>query len=180
MTAREGARSLLVVVSVVALQLSLVMDLWVGGAHANLVVGLAVAAGLAGGVERGAVVGFVSGLGVDLFLPDPLGLSALVGTVVGAATGQLLAAGVDRSNPAFVPGVAAIGSASGVMLFAVLSALFGQPGVLTVHLVVVVVVVSVVNALVSIPLVRLCGWAFATDERSARSVWRGSLVTGDR
>ena len=88
-------------------------------------------AGLAGGTQRGAIIGFFSGIALDLFLPTPFGLSALVGTAVGTAAGQLVAAGVDRTNPLFLPGVAALGSAIGVIMFAVLGTVLGQPDMLT-------------------------------------------------
>ena len=41
------------------------------------------------------------------------------------AAGQLVVAGVDHTNWFFVPGVAAIGSAIGVIMFAVLGAVLG-------------------------------------------------------
>jgi hypothetical protein len=116
-------------------------------------------------------------VGWDLFLPTPLGLSAFVGTLVGAGAGRLLSAGIDRSNPLFVPGVAAIGSAIGVMLFAVLDAVLGQPVTFSAHLAVIVGVVSVFNAVLAYPMVRVCSWALAPQEQS--SAWQGALVTGD-
>ena len=48
------------------------------GSPPDLMLALAVAAGLAGGPERGAWVGFAAGLLADCFLQTPLGLSALV------------------------------------------------------------------------------------------------------
>ena len=45
-----------------------------------------------------------------------------------------MAAGVDRTNRLFVPGVAALGSAIGVIMFAVLGTVVGQPDMLTVGL----------------------------------------------
>ncbi len=177
-TAREVPRALLVVLLVLVLQLTVVLDLQIGGAHPNLIVGLAIAAGLVGGTERGALMGFASGLALDLFLPTPLGLSALVGIALGAAAGRLVEAGVDRTNPLFVPGVAVIGSVIGVIMFAVLGSVLGQPDTLTVRIGAVVGVVSVVNGLLSYALARLCRWAFPTE--ASGSAWRGSLVTGDR
>ncbi|MGH9046404.1 MAG: hypothetical protein ACRDVW_03715 [Acidimicrobiales bacterium] len=178
MTAKELPRALLVVLVVLVLQLTVVLELRIGGAHPDLIIGLAVAAGLAGGVRRGALVGFVSGLALDLFLPTPLGLSALVGTAVGAAAGQLVEAGVDHSNPLFVPGVAALGSAIGVIMFAVLGTVVGQPDMLTVGLGAVVGVVAIVNGLLGFVAVRACNWAFGHE--AASSAWRGPLVSGDR
>lgn len=178
MTGREAPRALLLVIVALALQLTVVLDVQVSGVHPDLMVGLAIAAGLAGGTQRGAIVGFLSGIALDLFLPTPLGLSALVGVAVGTAAGQLVAAGVDRTNPLFVPGVTALGSAVGVIMFAVLGTVVGQPDMLTVTLGTVVGVVAVVNGLLSFVMVRACNWAFGQEVAS--SAWRGALVPGDR
>ncbi len=177
-TARELARGLLVLLLVLILQLTVVLEVRIGGAHPNLIVGLAIAAGLVGGTERGALMGFASGLAIDLFLPTPLGLSALVGIAVAAAAGKLVEAGVDRTNPLFLPGVAVLGSAIGVIMFAVLGAVLGQPDTLTIRLGAVVGVVAIANGILSYALVWLCKWAF--PEESGGSAWRGTLVAGDR
>ncbi len=178
MTSRDAPRALLVLVVVLVLQLTVALDIRIGGAHPDLIVGLAVAAGLAGGTQRGAIVGFFSGLAIDLFLPTPFGLSALVGIAVGVGAGQLVAAGVDRTNRLFVPGVAALGSAIGVIMFAVLGAVVGQPDMLTVGLGAVVAVVAVVNGLLGYLLVRACNWAFGQEV--VGTAWHGPLVPGDR
>ena len=178
MTSKEAPRALLVLVVVLVLQLTVTLDLRVAGAHPDLILGLAVAAGLAGGTERGAIVGFFSGVAIDLFLPTPFGLSALVGTGIGVAAGRLVAAGVDRTNWLFVPGVAALGSAIGVIMFAVLGTVLGQPNMLTVGLGAAVGVVALVNGALAHLLVRACNWAFGQEV--VGSAWRGPLVPGDR
>jgi rod shape-determining protein MreD len=176
-TSQQLSRGLVVLVVVMLAQLTVVLDLRVAGAHPQIVIGLAVIAGLVGGIERGAVVGFVSGVALDLFLATPFGLSALVGTVIGAAAGAFGTSGVDRSNPLFLPGVAVIGSAIGVIMFAVLGTVLGQPDMLTASLGPVVGVVAVVNGLLSYPLQRACSWALGGT--APGSAWRGPLVSGD-
>lgn len=178
MTARELPRGLLVLIVALALQLTVVLDLRIGGAHPELMIGLAVTAGLAGGIERGAIVGFLSGIALDLFLPTPFGLNALVGTVIGAAAGQLVAAGVDRSTWFFVPGVTALGSAIGVIMFAVLGTVFGQPDMLSPGLPAVVAVVGIVNGLLAQPASALWRWVIG-EHQGGSGAWRGSLVSGD-
>jgi rod shape-determining protein MreD len=177
-TAKEAPRALLLILALLALQLTVALDVQVAGAHPELMFGFAIAAGLAGGVQRGAIVGFFCGIAIDLFLPTPLGLTALVTTGIGAASGQLVAAGVDRSNPFFVPGVAVLGSAIGVIMFAVLGTVLGQPNMLTAHIAVVVVVVAIANGMLVMLFVRACNWAFVQE--ATGSAWRGSLVAGDR
>ncbi|MGH9043488.1 MAG: hypothetical protein ACRDVP_01370 [Acidimicrobiales bacterium] len=179
MTFQDTARLLLVIVVVLALQLTLALDVRIGGAHPDLPLCLAVAGGLAAGPRRGAVVGFLGGLAIDLFLPTPFGLSGLVGTAVGAGCGQLVAAGVDRSSRLFVPGVAAIASALGVIMFAVLGAVLGQPDMFTPGLGAVVAVVAVVNGVLAASMLKACNWAFKRNQ-VAGSAWQGTLVAGDR
>ena len=48
---------------------------------------VAVAGGLVGGPVRGAVLGFAAGIAIDVFLRTPMGLSALVFTLVGYGVG---------------------------------------------------------------------------------------------
>ena len=76
-------RALLLVVVTLLVQSTIVLDLPIGGAHPELMVLLPVAAGIVGGPEEGAVMGFVAGLAADLLLPTPFGLTALVGCLVG-------------------------------------------------------------------------------------------------
>ena len=71
-------------------QTTLGSDLRVAGVAPDLMVLLAICAGLTGGAEAGAWVGFWAGLLADLFLTStPLGLSALTYCLVGAAVGAL-------------------------------------------------------------------------------------------
>lgn len=177
MNGREAPRGLLVLIGVLAIQLTVVLNLRIWGAHPDLMMGVAVGAGLAGGTERGAIFGFFSGIALDLFLPTPFGLSALVGTALGAGAGRLVSAGIDRSAWFFVPLVALIGSAIGVIMFAVLGTILGQPHMLTVGLLGVLVVVGVTNAILAPAMLGLCGWVFG-EERTG-SAWHGPLVSGD-
>ncbi len=177
MTSREVTRGLLVLVVTLVLQLTVALELQVGGAHPELLTGLAVVAGLVGGPERGAVAGFCSGVAIDLFLPTPFGLSALVGTVIGAAAGQLGSSGVDRSHPLFLPVAAAAGSAIGVIMFAVVGTVLGQPGMLSARAAVAAVVVGVSNGILSYPMGAACRWALGQE--GTGSAWRGTLVSGD-
>lgn len=177
MSFREISRGLLVLIVTLVLQLTVALEVQIDGAHPELMIGLAVVAGLVGGAERGAVVGFCSGVAIDLFLPTPFGLSALVGTLVGAAAGQLASLGVDRSHPLFLPVAAAAGSAIGVIMFAVVGTVLGQPGMLTAGAAVATVVVAVSNGILSYPMRAACRWALG-QERSG-SAWRGTLVSGE-
>lgn len=141
------------------------LDIRIAGVHPDFMILLPMAAGMAAGPDEGAVVGFVAGMAVDLLLPTPFGLSALVwclvGFGVGAVTGNL-----TRQVWWFRPAVALAASAAAVMLYAVLGAVLGQEQFLHVDLVGVVLVVSVANAVLAAPAVALLRRALTVAETS--------------
>jgi rod shape-determining protein MreD len=150
----------LVVLTAMVLQRGLFGSLRLDGAAADVLLIVAVAAGIAGGAERGAVVGFVCGIALDLMLPSPFGLAALSYMVAGLTVGLLRSA--DRRSARWrVIVLCGFGCALGVVVFAVTGTLLGQAGYLTGHLLVVMLVVSVAGAVLALPAVRVCRWAEA-------------------
>ena len=142
----------------VTVQQTLMLDVRIDGIHPDVMVVLPIAAGIVGGPGRGASVGFGTGLVADLLLSAPFGLSALVGCLVGFGVG-LSTVALDRSAW-WLPPVAAFGaSALYEVVYAALGSVLGQPQMLHVNVVGIVLLVSVVNALVAVPAVRMVGWA---------------------
>ncbi len=142
------------------------LDVHVGGVHPDIMVLLPIVAGLVGGPGTGASMGFGAGLVADLFLPTPFGLSALVGCMIGFTVGVATLA-LDRTA-GWLPPVAAFGaSAVYEVVYAVLGSVLGQPQMIHVDLTRIVLVVSVVNAVLALPAVRLVGLG------TARRVDRG-------
>ncbi len=168
---RAFVRLGLVIVMALLLQLSLISEMHVLTATGDILLLLAIAAGIAAGPEWGALTGFIAGIAFDLVLQTPFGLSALcyciVGYVVGRAqTGILRAAW-------WVPMVTAfLASAAGVVLFAALEALLGDAHVFDRRLLSVVAVVSVLNALLVPPVIRVMRWVFAEDALHQVHAWR--------
>jgi rod shape-determining protein MreD len=119
-------RIALLLLVTILFQTTLAADLRVGGVAPDLMVLLAICAGLAGGTEAGAWVGFWAGLLADLFLVStPLGLSALTYCLVGAGVGALR----DRILPdsrLLLPLAAVAGTAAAVVLWVVLGDVLGQ------------------------------------------------------
>ncbi|MGH9065829.1 MAG: rod shape-determining protein MreD [Acidimicrobiales bacterium] len=152
----------LVVVVAFVLQETLLSRLQVHGAQPDLMVLVVALAGLEGGAERGAVVGFGVGLLVDLFLQTPFGLSALTFTLVGYAMGLLRAAAVDAAAW-LAPVGAAAGSAAAVVLYAVLDAIVGNAYALHHGLAAIVVVVGAVNGVLAFPGVLVVRWAMRSS-----------------
>jgi len=134
MTVRDVARVTLVVLLFVTVQQTLMLDLRVGGVQPDILLLLPIVAGIIGGPGRGASMGFGSGLVADLFLPTPFGLSALVGSLIGFAVGATTLA-LDRSA-LWLPPVAALGaSALYEVIYPLLGSVLGQPQMVHVDLV---------------------------------------------
>ncbi|HLG67487.1 MAG TPA: hypothetical protein VKV36_06415 [Acidimicrobiales bacterium] len=167
MTPGAVVRLLAVVAGLLLLDQTVGLDLRVAGAHPELMWLLPVGAALAGGIRVGAVVGFLAGMAVDLVLPTPMGLSALVGCLLGAGVGRVVA-GADHDAWWVAPVAGAAGTAAAVMLYAVLGAVLGQEQMLRVDLGAVVAVVAVVNALAARPVCRIMAWALGPAAASGR------------
>ncbi len=168
---RPLVRLTLVIAVTLLLQLALVSDMHVVTATGDVLLLLSIAAGIAAGPERGALTGFVAGLAFDLVLQTPFGLSALAYCIVGYVVGRVQT-GILRAAW-WVPMVtAAIASAAGVVLFAVLEALLGDTHVFDRRLIAVVAVVSILNALLVAPFIRALRWVFAEDALHQTHAWR--------
>jgi rod shape-determining protein MreD len=178
MTSDPRFRVPLLLLSALAVHLTLFSVLRVAGVAPDVMLLVAVAGGLVGGPVRGAVLGFTAGISVDVFLRTPMGLSALVFTLVGYGVG-VVSTGVLTPSW-YLPVVAAsIASAAGVVLYAFVGAMLGEPMVSR-RLVTIVSVVAVGNGILAVPVIRAVTWAMGGDSglvsdvrgRRARAEWR--------
>lgn len=179
MTAVNWARLLLVCTVAFLLQVALVDQVVVAGVHADVMVLLAVAAGLSSGPQRGAVAGFVLGLFADLVVPTPYGLSSLTFVLVGFAAG-LVRGDSDRGDTFFGRGVLClIGGAVGTLAYAVLAALIGQPGMLGGATFEATLIVGLGGLVLAWPAVWAMDWALALAQSigDRRSVPSGGSAT---
>ncbi len=158
-------RVILVVAIALTIQEALLSGLKIRGAHPDLMLLLPIVFGLVGGSERGAMVGFASGLLADLFVGTPFGLSALVYTLVGFGVGMTDG---DRLGGGWwvTPLTATVASVAGVLLYAGLGAAVGEAQMIHRHLVTITVVVAVVNGVLAAPAVRLARWAMGLSRPS--------------
>ena len=161
MSARAVVRTLVVIALALLLQMTVLLDIRVGGATPDVMFLLPIAAGLVGGPIEGAGVGFAAGIAADLLVPTPFGLSALVGTLVGFAVGAV-SGGIVRDVRGFASLVALAASTIAVILYAVLGAVLGETQFLHVDLALVVTVVAVANGVLAGPAVKILRWAFAS------------------
>lgn len=160
------ARTALIVLVTLVLQVTLFSRFSYEGARPDLMILLAVVAGFRLGPERGAIIGFAAGVSFDIVLSTPLGLSALVYTIVGYAVGATTA-GMVRTSRWAASAVAAVGSAAGMVLYALVGAVLGEPTLSGPSLASIVVLVAVVNAVLAPLADRALAWA-RTDERDRR------------
>ena len=150
------------------LQLSLFTQVQFFGVSLDFMLALSVAAGLAAGPDRGAVIGFFSGLLIDLLVQTPFGLSALTYALIGylAGSASTMAAAATRWFP-FAVGFC--GGLAGVTIFVLLGELVGEPMLQNSDLPTIAGVVAVTTALLTPPLRRLLTWALQPAE-STRAV----------
>ncbi len=158
------ARTLLVVASALVLQVAVGANLRPFGRTPELLVLLAVAGGIVGGAERGALVGFACGVAMDLVAQTPFGLWALTATVIGWAVGHVH--GRSLAGPLLQAATAAAATAAGLLGFVVLGSLLGQDELADLPLVRIVVVVSTINALAVWAAVRALRWSLAPPVRA--------------
>ena len=121
----RAARLSLVVVVLLTVQTTWLADLRPFGETGDLLLLLAIAAGMAGGPQRGAAIGFIAGMAMDLVLLTPFGLSSLTYLAVGYVVGTVHD-GVLRSAPWIPVLVTFLASVVGVVFFVVLGQLVGQ------------------------------------------------------
>ncbi|MEY2431622.1 MAG: rod shape-determining protein MreD [Acidimicrobiaceae bacterium] len=164
------ARPAFVVFMLVTVQTTLFADLDFFGAKGDIVVLLPIAAGIAGGRDRGAIVGFVAGLSLDLVVHGtPTGFFALGYTLVGYIVG-MVQAGVLRAAW-WIPVLTACGgSVLSVVTLAVVGKFIGLEGLFDRRLFTICLVVAAINGALVLPMMRVVRWSLPVVSRSGRLV----------
>jgi rod shape-determining protein MreD len=158
MNGADVARTSLVVFLVLVVQHTLLDNVRVDGAHPEAMLLVVAAAGYVGGPQRGAVVGFFTGLVTDLLLPTTFGFSALVGCLLGYVTGTATRSLVRSSRWLAVLSLTAA-TVAGLVGYAGLASLLGQPGALQAYLPPALVVATPAAAVLALPVLFLVRWA---------------------
>lgn len=159
--ARSRIRIALLLVFTVLLETTLGTDMRVLQVAPDLMVLVVICAGLTGGTEAGAWVGFWAGLLYDMFLTStPVGLSALTYCLIGASVGALRAS-VLQERRALLPLAALAGTAASVLLFVGAGDVLGQTQLLgggRAWLIRVMIVESLWNAVLALPAGYIYAW----------------------
>jgi rod shape-determining protein MreD len=158
-TPRAWSRFALLLLGAALLQVCVLDNLVVHHAHPDVMLLVAIGAGLAGGAQQGAVVAFVTGLVADLFVDTPFGMSALTFVLVAFTVGLAVRGTGERPSLAMRFATAVMASAAGTMLFAGIGYILGQPLILRSNLPAVVLVVTLGNAVMAVPVLALVHWA---------------------
>ncbi len=166
-----AARVSLLLVLALTFQLSVASRVEVLGVQGDVMLLVAVAAGLATGPDRGATLGFFAGLSFDLLLQSPFGLSALTYAIVAYVAGSLQDSVLRAAW--WIPVVtAATASALGVILYGVFGTVVGED-LLEMSLLRIALVVGTLNALAAPIVLRAVRWATGTsDSVRARAMMR--------
>ncbi|MBK9181025.1 MAG: rod shape-determining protein MreD [Acidimicrobiales bacterium] len=156
----------LVLVAAVVLQTTLVAELRLFGVNGDLLLLLAVAAGLVGPPQRAAVVGFASGLGLDLVVETPFGLSALAGCLTAYVVASIQTV-VLRATWWIPMLTAAAATALGIGIYALGGYVLGERQLLSGELARIILVQAAVNAVLIRPAVWVQRWAMAGADLAA-------------
>lgn len=176
MTLRMWGRIALIIVGTLLLQVGLLDQVVIAGAHADAFLLLAISAGLVAGAQRGAVIAFVVGLVADLFVPTPYGLSSLCFVLLAFAVGLATGALPGRPTLGFQLAAALLAGIGGTLLFAGLSTLIGQPSEPRHQLAIVVAVVAA-GCVLLVPIsYRLFEWTVAAVPGAHRDA--GAFASG--
>lgn len=166
-TVGHWARLLLVVVTAVLFQVAVLDQIVVLGAHPDVMVVLAGAAGAVCGSSRGAVIGFALGLAADLVLPTLFGLSALAFVLVAFGAGLVRSLPGDRDGRAMQVATCLLAGALGTIGYAVLGDVAGQPGMLGRQTIVTTLVVTLGAIVLALPAIGAIRWVVKGSDRVA-------------
>lgn len=178
MSGATWGRLLVLVVVTFLIQIAVLNQIVVFGAHPDAMVLIAVAAGIVAGPVRGATFGFVAGLAADLAVNLPYGLSALAFVLTGFGAAYLAGAAAGRDLAGTRVVLVMLGALFGTLLYAIIGAIVGQPDMLGTHLVRVLVIVAVGALVLGAPTLRAARWVLEPSAGPAGgTVPRGGSAT---
>ncbi len=160
-----GLKMVAVGLTALLLQLTVFVDVRIGGVAPELLVLVAVLAGISAGSGRGSVIAFCIGLIWDLYLKTPLGLSAISFALVAYAVGSI-EEGLFRDTRLQVAAIAFMATTGAVTLYALLGELVGQRGLVDGDLVPIAVIASSVNAVAAPMVIPLVRWAVGSSSKT--------------
>lgn len=160
-------RAVAVAIVGLAVQAAVLDQIAVLGAHPDLMILLAGAAGAVCGSGRGASIAFVLGLLADLVVPTPYGLSPLTFVLVAFGAGVVRQLPGDRDGTSTQVATCLCAGVVGTALYAVLGEIAGQQGMVDRQLVYILLVVAVAAVVLTYPCVAAMRWVARGADRVA-------------
>jgi rod shape-determining protein MreD len=166
-----AVRTSLVLVVALTLQLGVAPNVGVFGVQGDLLLLVAIAAGVAAGPDRGAAIGFAAGVSYDLMLQTPFGLSALTYAMVAYLVGGLQDSVLRAAW--WIPIITATAASTiGVILYGVFGTVLGDD-LIGLSLLRIALIVGVLNTVVAPVVVKAVRWATGSSQSvRARAVYR--------
>jgi rod shape-determining protein MreD len=166
-----AARTSLVLIVALTLQLGMASSVTFFGVQGDLLLLVAIGAGIAAGPDRGAAIAFSAGIAYDLMLQTPFGLSALTYALVAYLVGSVQDS-VLRATWWIPVVTAAAASVLGVILYGVLGTVLGED-LVGWELLRVALLVGLLNLVAAPFVVRTMRWATGSvNSVRARAVYR--------
>jgi rod shape-determining protein MreD len=177
--ALSWGRFALVALVALVVQVAILDQIELIGAHPDVMIVLVGAAGAIGGPVRGAMLGFVLGLVADLVLPTPYGLSSLTFVLVGFAAGLVRSLPGDRDGRSAQAVTTVAAAALGTMLYAAIGELVGQSGMLSREAVFAMLIVTLGAIVIAVPADAAIRWVLSGADRavSGHSMPAGGSAT---
>jgi rod shape-determining protein MreD len=161
----------LLALTTVVFQVAFMPHLRLFGVVPDLGLVLAIAVAYHDDAETAAIVGFVTGLGFDLFLHTPVGASALAYAVTGYLTG-VIQAGLIRSSRWLPLALGGLGGFVGGLMFVGIAILAGTDALIRVDTLSIVARAAVYDAIVAMVVFPLVG-RFVRTRVAPPVSWRG-------
>jgi rod shape-determining protein MreD len=161
------ARLIGVTIVGLVVQVAVLDNITVLGAHPDVFVLMAAAAGMTQGPGRGAVAGFVAGVAADLVVSLPFGLSALTFSLVGFGTGLIRPSLAARDVEGPQAAVCVAAAAAGTIVYAIIGTIAGSKGLIGVATTEAVLSVTLGAVILSYPVLRVMRWVFAGTRAEA-------------
>jgi rod shape-determining protein MreD len=166
-----AVRTSLILVVALTVQLGIAPHLGLFGVQGDLLLLVAISAGVAAGPDRGAAIGFAAGVAYDLMLQTPFGLSALTYAIVAYLVGGLQDS-VLRAAWWIPVATATAASGAGVILYGVFGTVLGDD-LVGLSLLRIAAVVAVLNTVAAPLVVKAMRWATGSSNSvRARAVYR--------
>ena len=166
-----AVRTSLVLVLALTFQLGIAPSLGIFGVQGDLLLLVAISAGVAAGPDRGAALGFAAGIAYDLMLQTPFGLSALTYAIVAYLVGGLQDS-VLRAAWWIPVATATAASVCGVILYGVFGTVLGED-LIGMSLLRIAAIVGILNTLAAPVMVKAMRWATGSSHGvRARAVYR--------